>query len=380
MPDSTTRDSRRSAKTSRPSSRGQARTLWIGIDEAGYGPNLGPLVVSATVWEIQGKRQKAKGKSIESDGDLSAGIRAPGPESSPFSHFLESLSGSGSPLIGDSKKLYSPARGIGPLEHGVLSMLACRTSLPSSLAFLRQSVCINPAEQFDGQPWYDGCDLPLPRKVESYLVGETADRARQAMGRAKIALRGVYSATVFPPQFNSLVDAHDSKAAALAHVLTDLLKHVLAAHLVPSVVGPQSSVPAAQSSPFGLPCCYVLVDKQGGRNHYQPLLQRAFPEHLVLREDEGRASSRYRVDTAGGRLEVSFQQGAERHVPVALASMFSKYLRELFMELFNRFWIERVPGLRPTAGYPVDARRFWDAIRPAQRQLGIPDHVLWRQR
>src|SRR5687767_14989673 len=24
----------------------------IGVDEAGYGPNLGPLVVSATVWEI----------------------------------------------------------------------------------------------------------------------------------------------------------------------------------------------------------------------------------------------------------------------------------------------------------------------------------------
>ena len=24
----------------------------IGTDEAGYGPNLGPLVISATVWEI----------------------------------------------------------------------------------------------------------------------------------------------------------------------------------------------------------------------------------------------------------------------------------------------------------------------------------------
>ncbi len=24
----------------------------IGTDEAGYGPNLGPLVISATVWEV----------------------------------------------------------------------------------------------------------------------------------------------------------------------------------------------------------------------------------------------------------------------------------------------------------------------------------------
>ena len=27
-------------------------TLVIGTDEAGYGPNLGPLVVAATVWDV----------------------------------------------------------------------------------------------------------------------------------------------------------------------------------------------------------------------------------------------------------------------------------------------------------------------------------------
>ena len=27
-------------------------TLVIGTDEAGYGPNLGPLVVAATAWQV----------------------------------------------------------------------------------------------------------------------------------------------------------------------------------------------------------------------------------------------------------------------------------------------------------------------------------------
>ena len=31
----------------------------IGIDEAGYGPNLGPLVVAATTWKIDTRRDSA---------------------------------------------------------------------------------------------------------------------------------------------------------------------------------------------------------------------------------------------------------------------------------------------------------------------------------
>jgi len=46
---------------------------------------------------------------------------------------------------------------------------------------------------------------------------------------------------------------------------------------------------------------------------------------------------------------------------------------------FNRFWQGRVPGLKPTAGYPSDAKRFYDAIRPAAQRLGVPVAVLLRR-
>jgi hypothetical protein len=58
--------------------------------------------------------------------------------------------------------------------------------------------------------------------------------------------------------------------------------------------------------------------------------------------------------------------------------MVSKYLRELLMQELNSFWQEQVPGLRPTAGYPVDAARFWQAIRPAAQRLGIAEAAIWR--
>ena len=58
--------------------------------------------------------------------------------------------------------------------------------------------------------------------------------------------------------------------------------------------------------------------------------------------------------------------------------MVSKYLREAAMLAFNRFWRERVPELRPTAGYPSDARRFRRDIAHAQRALGLADALVWR--
>ena len=78
------------------------------------------------------------------------------------------------------------------------------------------------------------------------------------------------------------------------------------------------------------------------------------------------------------RVEFCFQTKAERHLPAALASMASKYLRELAMRALNAFWCGRSPGLRPTAGYPQDAKRFRADIAHALAELQIDDRVLWR--
>ena len=75
-----------------------------------------------------------------------------------------------------------------------------------------------------------------------------------------------------------------------------------------------------------------------------------------------------------------FQQGAERHFPAAVSSMVCKYVRELSMELFNRFWQQHIPDLRPTKGYPTDAKRFRSDIAETQQRLGITNNTLWRER
>jgi hypothetical protein len=101
----------------------------------------------------------------------------------------------------------------------------------------------------------------------------------------------------------------------------------------------------------------------------------------VLAEREAMAQSAYRVEGLGRDVRLTFQPRADaKHFCVALASMASKYLRELFMREFNAFWQGHVPGLKATAGYPGDAARFFEAIRPAAARLGISEDRLWRKR
>jgi hypothetical protein len=95
---------------------------------------------------------------------------------------------------------------------------------------------------------------------------------------------------------------------------------------------------------------------------------------------ESLAESIYRWGVEAERVEIQFRAGGESFLPAALASMVSKYLRELAMRAFNDFWCCRVPELKPTAGYPIDARRFKQAIAATQGELGIDDDILWRSR
>ena len=73
-------------------------------------------------------------------------------------------------------------------------------------------------------------------------------------------------------------------------------------------------------------------------------------------------------------LRVTFKPRADAgDLCVALASMISKYLRELLMAEFNEFWQKHLPGLTPTAGYPGDAVRFFADIEPVRRRLNVAD-------
>ena len=120
------------------------------------------------------------------------------------------------------------------------------------------------------------------------------------------------------------------------------------------------------------------------------MLQSAFPDQWLQTIKEGPQECVYRTQfldphdhdaVEQTNLEIRFQPKAEeRYLPVALASMLAKYLRELFMMQFNAYWKKKLPNLQPTAGYPMDAKRFLDRIKAKMDEEKIPLESVWRMR
>ena len=95
----------------------------IGTDEAGYGPNLGPLVISATVWEVPD--EVGVDDLYRRLGEVVALKAAAGSPSS-AGNTTGRASRATQParvVMADSKAIYSNGKGLRQLETGLLAAL-----------------------------------------------------------------------------------------------------------------------------------------------------------------------------------------------------------------------------------------------------------------
>jgi hypothetical protein len=318
--------------------------VYAGIDEAGYGPMLGPLCVGCSVFVIEDATPQ------EGPPDLwrllgAAVCR----QRRDRRHRI---------AIDDSKKLKSAngtkAHPLRHLERGVLCFNAQRHPIPETDAVLLEQL----GTQLGTQPWYGSTtNLPLAYQPDELRIA--ASRLGRALLNAGVRLEDLRCELIDADTFNQQVEQMGRKSNVNFCGAVRLLDEIWRRF-------PQANA-------------HVVVDRHGGRTHYLHELQPVFPDATIRILQETDAASRYTLERDQSQLTVSFLRQAERaHLPVALASMVAKYLRELGMLRLNRFFISQMPELKPTAGYVEDARRYLAQINPVIEQLGLARSALVR--
>ena len=311
-------------------------TLVIGTDEAGYGPNLGPLVIGATAWRVTAGPEgvePALAAALEAAGALVGGR-----------------------LWGDSKQIYRGGAGLDLLERGVLAAVALAGAVPGSWSELAAAVGLE-----DGHAPAEHAALAaltLPRQPPAAAIPALARAVGDTLASRGVAVVAVRCRLVTPGEFNGLLDRGLNKSDILSAATLELA----------------ASLEASEAS--GSEPVVVWCDRHGGRRRYAPQVTRAFAAPLVQPLEETPLRSAYRL---GPGRSIEFTVGGEARLPVAVASMTAKYVRELAMLAFNAFWEARQPGLVATAGYPVDAARWRRAAAAAVDRSGVPWDAIWRR-
>ncbi|MBY0261256.1 MAG: hypothetical protein K2Q20_02880, partial [Phycisphaerales bacterium] len=328
--------------------------IYVGIDEAGYGPLLGPLCVGMAALRLD--RWDAEGGGAAPDLWTTLG-GAVCREASDKARRI---------AVNDSKalKLANSSAKKHPLTHlerGVLAFVLCRES---EEACAELSECPSSDGEFLGlvgaecppQAWYgEGPEAGAAGSV--FPVGHTREQiaiARSVLGaeleRAGVAVLEMNCRVIDEHAFNEIVERAGTKAATTELGLSE---HLQTAWERWGAVGVSDGGAVR-----------VVCDRQSGRADYTSLIQRALPGAEVRETHRSAEASRYEVrgDGAGGELRLMhvlfLTESEKQHLPVALASMLAKLTRETLMGRLNRHFAARMPELKPTAGYRQDGWRW----------------------
>lgn len=390
--------------------------IYCGIDEAGYGPMLGPLCVGFSAFRVEEWTPEDGAPDLWKL--LDKAVCRKGRDSR---HRI---------AVADSKKLKlsNQSKTRHPLTHlerGVLAFggLACQQSpvrahagptggetsderapslargAPSGDASLargdRSAEQMGSALQTDHalfdalgahlepHPWYAGEPVELPLEGSDAQLAIARNKLALACEVAGVETLALACIAVGESEFNEVVRTGGSKAHLTTRCFARYLRRVV------------------ERWGDGSDEVRVVCDRHGGRTSYVSMIETAVRGLGVEVEtlEESDRCSRYAIKLAGdapgwsparergdtedtgnidasdpslargalpesaARFHIQFRPEAEEaHLPVALASMTAKLVRELSMARFNRYWCVRMPELKPTAGYVQDARRWLEDL------------------
>lgn len=309
--------------------RSSPRHVWVGVDENGLGPRLGPLVATACSIETSRRNDAKRARDLRlglDDSKAVAGFGAMAHAEGLVLAWVEKHRGRPPATADDVLEALS----VEPLDD-------LRAPCPATTSPQCWTVLAVPA--FGGDP----------ARGHAILDGLEA-------GPAGVHVRRIRSTILCVRRYNDAVARRGSKLDVDLELFEQLLLDAREAA--------QREVRAV---------CGMV----GGIRRYVPRFHRIDPKRARILE-ESSARAHYAIDGLG---EVTFEVDADaRSLPVAIASIAGKYLRELAMARQNLFYRRLDTSLPEVSGYH-DPRtmRFVEASRVVRSLAGI-DPVCFERR
>jgi len=300
----------------------------VGIDENGLGPRLGMFCVTASLFECSSYNKNLFWKKA-SDG-----------------------------VVDDSKKVMSSGRTAKGRKTAAtyLAQIGC---VPETDADFINIVNFRSAGPLRGdcRPFgrrmCRGGDSPFCMERDFPAV----DNLSSSLRSAGIRFHGAESIFYCPEEFNRGIDRFGSKMRLEFSILEMFFKKY-----------------GGLSSDGEI---LFICGKLGGTKRYGAYFD-YLKKYRVTGSSEGQDSF-YELD-GFGRIEF-VKDGDALHLPVALASVFGKLVREIFMESLNDYFGSFIKNISRVSGYndPL-TREFIEKTVVVRKEQGIPENCFLRKR